>query len=162
MANKHIVTCVACGKRFDANRGGYYNKHTMRYTCKSCGKAQKKAYKKQQAERKADDREKQTGMRQSMGAMIAKIACGILFVLTGFSSPESGWTFGYFLTALVIGAAFIAWGVLPYLNAKKRRQAENVPQEEISKPQSSAIKTCASCGALGKGPVCEYCGRELS
>lgn len=37
---KHMVTCVICGKRFDANRGGYYNGDSRRYTCKKCGRTQ--------------------------------------------------------------------------------------------------------------------------
>lgn len=36
-AKQHLVVCVMCGRQFDANRGGYYNSRTRRYTCKTCG-----------------------------------------------------------------------------------------------------------------------------
>ena len=167
MASKHIVTCVQCGKRFDANFGGYYNSSSRRYTCKSCGKVLNKAYKKQNAEQKAasreqkaTEREAKTGMRQSVGAMIAKIAIGVLFVFAGFSSPEGGWTFGYFLTSLVVGAALISWGVIPYLNAQKSKNDNSSVEKEIVKEQVKEVKLCASCGASGTGAYCEYCGRK--
>lgn len=35
---KHLVICVDCGTQFDANRGGYYDPLTRRYTCKRCYK----------------------------------------------------------------------------------------------------------------------------
>ena len=149
MASKHMVTCRECGKRFDANWGGYYDRASRRYTCKKCGKHILKAYRNQNNVSKAVEREERTGMRQSFGAMIAKIAVGILFVTTGFSSPEGGWTFGYFLTALVTGTALIAWGLLPYLKARKSRTVE---QENV--------KVCTSCGATGSGDTCEYCGSK--
>lgn len=161
MASKHMVTCVQCGKRFDANHGGYYNKNNRRYTCKACGKAMNAAYRKQNAEQKAAVREEKTGMRQSIGAMIAKIAFGLLFIFAGFSSPDDGWTFSYFLTAIVIGAALIAWGLIPYLNAQKVKKTGNIANEETVE-ENEGIKTCASCGATGYGKFCEYCGKKLS
>ena len=152
MASKHMVTCRECGKRFDANYGGYYDRKSRRYTCKKCGNSIRKAYRNEIHAQQTAEREERIGMRQSFGAMIAKIAGGIIFILTGFSSPESGWTFGYFLTALVIGAALIAWGLLPYLKAKKTHTVE---QENVN------IKVCESCGATGTGDICEYCGNKL-
>ena len=163
MASKHLVTCVECGKRFDANNGGYYNKASRRYTCKSCGKAINAAYKKENAEKQAAEREKNTGMKQSMGAMIAKIAAGALFVIVGFSAPEGGWTFGYFLTCLVVGAALIAWGALPYVNAQKLKKANDHTVGKTNAQETSGeMKVCASCGAAGYGTFCEYCGKKLS
>lgn len=150
MASKHMVTCRECGRRFDANFGGYYNKTSQRYTCKKCGDKLKKAYRKENKSKQVAEREERTGMKQSFGAMIAKIAIGILFISTGFSSPEGGWTFSYFLTALVIGAALIAWGLLPYINATKSKTAEK-----------ETVKVCESCGAIGTSSFCEYCGKKL-
>ena len=149
MAKKHMVICRECGKQFDANVGGYYDKNDRRYVCKKCGTTLQKEYRKEVKERQAAVREERTGMRQSFGAMIAKIAAGALFIVTGFSSPEGGWTLGYFLTAVVMGAALIAWGLLPYLKAKKAKEDK---QEKA--------KVCESCGATGTGETCDYCGKK--
>ena len=149
MARKHMVICVECGKRFDANLGGYYNQKSRRYTCKKCKNRIKNENRNKMSAYQATEREKRTGMKQSLGAMVAKIVVGLVFVLMGFLSPEGGWTLGYFFTALVIGAALIAWGLLPYLKAKKAHKDEQV-----------VGKICASCGATGTGDACEYCGRK--
>ena len=149
MASKHLVVCVSCGRQFDANRGGYYNKRSRRYTCKSCGKTQI-----------VSEREHRTGMKQSTGAMIAKIAAGILFVLAGFSSPDSGWSIGYFLTALVVGGALIAWGIVPYLKVQKAKKQEEVSMRKVAEQRINSTKKCASCGAIGTGEFCEYCGQK--
>ena len=37
MAQKHIVTCRACGNQFDTFRGGYYNSNARLYTCRRWG-----------------------------------------------------------------------------------------------------------------------------
>lgn len=143
MASKHIVVCQHCGRQFDANRGGYYNRSTRRYTCKACGNMAR------------------TGMKQSKGAMIAKIAFGVMFILAGFVSPDSGWTIGYFLTALVIGGALIAWGIIPYLKPKMALKKQEKELHELRKEYYNMPKKCPSCGAMSKGDFCEYCGSEL-
>ena len=33
---KHEVTCLKCGRRFDANEGGSYLPESHRYICKKC------------------------------------------------------------------------------------------------------------------------------
>lgn len=38
---KHIVTCVKCGRQFDANEGGAYYPESRRYVCKRCVDKQK-------------------------------------------------------------------------------------------------------------------------
>ena len=38
---KHIVTCVKCGRQFDANEGGAYYPESRRYVCKRCVEKQK-------------------------------------------------------------------------------------------------------------------------
>ena len=99
-----------------------------------------------------------TGMRQSYGAMIAKIGFGILFVLAGFSTPEGGWTIGYFLTALVWGGGLIAWGLMPYLKARKAK----AQQESIVPPTAPPrIWNCPSCGARSTKNPCEYCDSHI-
>lgn len=150
MAQKHMVKCEYCGRQFDANHGYRYNRQNRRYTCPRCVKLMQ-----------GDSRERSTGMRQSRGAMIAKIAIGILFMIAGFSSPEGGWSFGYFLTAFVIGGALIAWGLLPYIRAKKEASAEAEARAEARYQKENEPKVCPSCGATTKGRYCEYCGSKL-
>ena len=125
MGKKHMVICVKCGKHFDANKGGYYNQHSRRYTCKTCGKAQIAAEKKINSDFKAKRNLERTGMKQSYGSMILKIVIGLIIVSCGFSSPESGWTFSYFLTSLIIGCSVIAWGLVPFLKARKQKKAKS-------------------------------------
>ena len=154
MASKHMVICEECGRRFNAGYGSYYNKKSRRYTCPSCVKAHN-----------ANVREAKTGMRQSKGAMIAKIIIGALFIAVGFSSPDSGWTVGYFLTALVIGGSLIAWGLVPYFKAKKmEKEAEEEAREYVEQVRQdieNTVSICPYCGARTKGSVCEYCGSPL-
>ena len=84
---------------------------------------------------RADEREARTGMRQSRGAMIAKIVFGALFIWAGFDPSDGGWTFSYFVFCLILGCGMIAWGLLPYLEARKKRQ-----QEEEAKREERAAK----------------------
>ncbi len=67
------------------------------------------------ARQRADDREQKTGMRQSMGAMIAKIAIGALFVITSLTMGDAA----SIAVGMIIGIALIAWGLIPYIKAKK-------------------------------------------
>lgn len=151
MAKQHIVVCQECGKQFDAAHGGYYNSATRRYTCKSCGKRLK-----------ADARESATGMRQSSGAMIVKIAVGVLFIIAAFSTGSVGGT----LTGIVVGLALIAWGLLPWWKVKKAEKDEadriRAAQEAEAFARANEPKVCPACGAKTKGEKCEYCGSPLS
>ena len=147
---KHIVTCQLCGRQFDANKGGYYDAASRRYTCKNCGKAHNRTLK----ESEADKREARTGMRQKPGAMIAKIAVGLMFIFVSFGMEDaSGVVIG-----LVIGLALIAWGLLPWLLPRlKEKKAETAAAEAAAKE----AKVCPYCGAPTKGDTCEYCGSPL-
>ena len=149
MARKHIVVCQNCGRQFDANRGGYYNNQTRRYTCKNCGK-----------QIKGDAREQATGMRQSMGGMIAKLAIGAIFLLVALTNGELD--AGGRIVGIVMGAALIAWGLLPYLKAKKEKDAA-AAQSAAARDAAEFARlntpwTCPACGAKTKGDACEYCG----
>lgn len=150
MANRHMVICDRCGKRFDANRGCDYEPNTRRYTCKTCSRTQQAA-----------SREEKTGMRQSMGAMIAKIAFGTIFILAGFLPPEEGWSVAYFLTALILGAALIAWGIVPYRKAQERARKEAAEPMEFGDSPVRIPQTCPFCGGTGTGDICEYCGKPF-
>ena len=147
MSKQHIVVCQNCGRQFDASRGGYYNSSTRRYTCKSCGK-----------KLKADAREGATGMRQSTGAMIAKTAVGVLFLIAAFSTGTAGAT----LTGIVVGLALIVWGLLPWYKVKKAAadEAKRAATEAAAAEAARLAEpwTCPACGAKTKGDVCEYCG----
>lgn len=143
---KHIVTCVECGKQFDANKGGYYDKASRRYTCKSCGN-----------KLRADNRESQTGMRQSFGAMIAKIAFGVIFVVAAFQTGSVGGV----ITGLAIGVALIAWSAVPAYTAKKQADANKAEALKAAEAEANRPKKCNTCGATTKGDSCEYCGAPL-
>lgn len=148
MARKHIVVCQNCGRQFDASKGGYYNNQTRRYTCKKCGK-----------QIKGDAREQATGMRQSMGAMIAKIAVGVMFLLVALTSGDLEG--GARAVGIVMAAALIAWGLLPYFKAKKARDAA-AAETAASRAAAEFARlntpwTCPACGAKTKGDACEYC-----
>lgn len=149
---KHLVTCVECGRQFDANKGGYYNKTTRRYTCKSCGK-----------KIQGDARERTTGMRQSTGAMIAKIAVGVLFLVIAVTEEMEPSARG---VGIVLAAALIAWGLVPYFKAKKAREAAAADaaaaREAAEFLRQNEKKTCPACGATTKGDACEYCGTRLN
>ena len=95
-------------------------------------KIELKEYKRQLREAAADKREEKTGMRQSTGVMVAKIACGCIFICVGFTNPKGEeWSVGYFLTALVIGIALIAWGVIPYKKAKDKMEQKTFKEVEL-------------------------------
>lgn len=148
MAQKHMVVCRECGRQFDANRGGYYDRAAQRYTCKSCGR-----------KIKGDLNERSTGMRQSKGAMIAKIAAGVIFLIVSLSNGEldaAGRGIG-----IVIAAALIAWALLPYFKAKKDREAAAARVAAADFARRNAPKKCPACGAMTKGDNCEYCGAPL-
>lgn len=156
MAQKHMVVCRECGRQFDANRGGYYDRAAQRYTCKSCGR-----------KIKGDLNERSTGMRQSKGAMIAKLAFGAIFVISAFGafadglSEGVGKAIGALLVGLVLGAALIVWGLVPYLNAKREREAAAARAAAEDFARRNAPKKCPACGAMTKGENCEYCGAPL-
>lgn len=94
---KHIVTCVKCGRQFDANEGGAYYPESRRYVCKHCvdkqkdiQKEQAKARKAAEREAEADERERVTGMRQSKIAMLVKIVVGVCSCSPPSRSPYKG------------------------------------------------------------------------
>ena len=118
----------------------------------------------------ADAREKQTGMRQSGGAMIAKIAFGALFVISGLTTDWRGDDYtadpiGSMLLSIVIGLALIAWGVVPWWKAKRQREEDAARAEAERKAAEArrlnAPKLCPACGATTRGECCEYCGTPL-
>ena len=154
---KHMVTCMNCGKRFDANRGGYYFKTKQRYMCPKCGKAHNRELKEEQA----DVREAQTGMRQTTGAMIAKIAVGVVFFFMGFTMDS----FGSAIVGIVIGLALIAWGLLPWLLPRLKEKKEADAAAAAARAEAERLanepKICPACGAHTKGQKCEYCGAPL-
>ena len=73
----------------------------------------------------ADEREARTGMRQSYGAMIAKICAGLLFIIVGFTPSGDKLTLSDILFGMVIGGGLIAWGLGPYLNVIRKRKRED-------------------------------------
>lgn len=159
MARKHYVSCVRCGLQFDASRGGFsYDEDSRRYTCPDCVKRmrrEREEYKKSRAKREREEaveKQKQSAtMKQSLGAMIAKIAVGCLFLVASFGMDNAGEV----CVGLILAAALIAWGLVPYFMAKKK-------QEELRRKEARRKKVCPACGATTRGNVCEYCGSDLS
>ena len=98
-------------------------------------------------------------MRQSKGAMIAKIAVGVIFLIVSLTSGELDLT-GRGI-GIVIAAALIAWGVLPYWKAKKASEAAAARAAAEEFARKNALRKCPACGAMTKGDVCEYCGAAL-
>ena len=72
--------------------------------------AKKNKYERKVVPSRADEREARTGMRQSKGAMIAKIVLGGLFLAVSLEPSDGEWTIGYFLFCLILGGGLIAWG----------------------------------------------------
>lgn len=103
---KHLVSCVACGKQFDANLGGRYDPQSRRYTCPECAGAQKDAAVAALA-------------KKLKRQMILKIVFGILFIISGLTAigAYDGITVAL---CIIIGAALLAWALIPYFKAKKQ------------------------------------------
>lgn len=154
MAKTHYVICQQCGKRFNANNGYYYNKKSKRYVCKSCGKLMD-----------GDKREARTGMRQSYLSMIAKIVIGLLIIVIATQPKNTDSPVAYFLFFFAIGAAVIAWGLVPFILARRRKKAMftiRLQEEEAEEKQPDNLqKVCSNCGALVSGNYCEHCGSPL-
>jgi len=119
----------------------------------------------------ADARQKATGMRQSNGAMIAKLAFGFLFFVSGLttdwkSQPGVENPVFSMVFSVILGLALIAWGLIPYLNARKLR-AEAAAKKEAAlraaeEQRMNTLKICPACGARTKGDRCEYCDTPLN
>ena len=86
---------------------------------------------KEERNRKADEREAKTGMRQSIGVMIAKIAAGCMFIAV--SLEDYGGDMEGFLVGVILGLACIAWGLVPFLMAqqKKKEDALRAKQKHV-------------------------------
>ena len=158
MAQKHIVTCRACGNQFDTFRGGYYNSNTRLYTCRRCGRRGE-----------GHARGIRIGMRQTVVGMVLKLLFGALFLAV--SCDTSGdWDWAYFFICIIFGGALIRWAVLPWVKARQEQAAlflqdsESQAIEAAEKKKAApsyAPRVCPGCGATGTGKVCEYCGTRL-
>ena len=109
------------------------------------------------------------GMRQSNGAMIVKIGMGAVFLISAFTTDwaeqSPGSALAPMLLSIVFGLAFLAWGVLPWWNAKRRIAAAEAKKQAAAaaaeQTRLNAPKVCPQCGAATKGETCEYCGSPL-
>lgn len=75
------------------------------------------------ARRMRTEKAKETARQEpSIGALIAKIAIGLLFIVVCCTTMPSEGTsrIAYILVGFVIGGAFIAWGILGYRQQQKR------------------------------------------
>lgn len=127
--SKHLVKCVKCGRKFDYDAvGGQYYPESHRYACKNCVDKQKakqaedvKARKAAERKAAADEREARTGMRQSIPAMIAKIAAGVVVLVSSFPLLSQGEPLS-FVIGLAAAVGLAAWGLVPYLKAKQSKR----------------------------------------
>ncbi|MBR0441639.1 MAG: hypothetical protein IJJ75_04450 [Firmicutes bacterium] len=78
----------------------------------------------------ADKREAETGMRQTLGGMIVKIAAGALFIAVALERDNGTWSISYFLTGVILGLSLIAWGLIPYLGARRKKKDEQMDRLE--------------------------------
>lgn len=91
------------------------------------------------------------------GGMIAKIVIGVIFVISAFSTNSTGALF----VGIAIGAGLIAWGLVPYLQAKKAQAQQAASVQTEAQRIAELPKVCKACGATTKGDICEYCGSRL-
>lgn len=86
----------------------------------------------------------------SLGKSIAKVAFGLMFIVTGLTNISKG--IDYLCIALIIGASLVAWGVIPLLKAGQSpdaienpitRPAEQRHLQVVQEP-TSQVETTAS------------------
>lgn len=160
---QHIVICKACGRKFNADWGGFYYKKERRYMCTSCHrkltaeqKPQKKGFWEVVRDRR-NDREARTAMRQSPIEIALKLIYGIGCLAAIPEFDEAGEA----VIAILLGGGLIAWAVVPWLKARKIR-AQWAEEAEIAEKETAEIKrTCPHCGGQTRGAICEYCGQPL-
>ena len=105
---------------------------------------------------RADQREARTGMRQSFGAMIAKIAIGLMFIFICFDDSEDGLSFGATMVGICMGGALLAWGLLPYLGARRKRREKQAAEEAARTAQilNAPLHKFSDNGGVTRG-ICE-------
>ena len=74
-------------------------------------------------------RKKQKERGQSSGAMIFKVAIGLMFIVVSFLYIPVK-EYAHMATGWILGGAFIAWAILPYREDLRRRKAEEKAQDE--------------------------------
>ncbi|MBE6993593.1 MAG: hypothetical protein E7423_02980 [Ruminococcaceae bacterium] len=130
--------------------------------------------------KRASERERQTGMRQSTGMMILKIVIGLVMIAAAADMDiETDWA-GMFV-GFILGFGMVWWGLAPKLRAKKHKaELERADEIAFQREQAAAERAdiheekrrqweaylnkprvCPACGATTKGMVCEYCGTSL-
>lgn len=142
---KHIVICKKCGRQFDASFGAKYDKKSRRYICHRCYNTNTTLW-----------------LNQKPWALILKAMMSFTFFLAAFSpdTEKEGW-FSTSVIAFLIGLAFLAWILIPFLKQRRIKAEEKETVEQIRKDIESKVKVCPHCGAHTKGSVCEYCGSPL-
>ena len=149
---EQLVRCRKCGKVFDANQGGCYDRTLQGYLCGACMNTLSVRGRKM----------------PSTGGTVAKLAFGALFIVTAFTMDDAG-GLG---VSIIIGLALIAWGLLPWLRIRREQTAAQqsaaaererlrAEKREAEQRELSEQKICPACGAPTKGRVCEYCGTPL-
>lgn len=92
-------------------------------------KLELREYKRQLREKAADEREAKTGMRQSNVVMAVKIIVGVACLSGGFLPNDEGqFSVLSMVKGVLIGTGFIAWGLIPYMNAKKKKEQQDLKE----------------------------------
>ena len=150
MAN--MVTCGICGKSFDFDTGGTYDRSGKRFVCPDCAGIARTSKKREAPE--------------FSGKMIAKLIIGGIFLAFGVSEIPTN--MGDFAFGLAIGLPLILWALFPWIRyySASKNEAElkdRLYEEKIQhkKEQEAKPKICPGCGATSHGQVCEYCGTRL-
>lgn len=91
------------------------------------------------------------------GKTAAKLLFGIMFVATcpGQSSVGAG------ITAIAIGAALIAWAIVPVWWYRTNCDAVVARKLGMAEKASCEKRRCRACGGVSAGATCEYCGSPL-
>lgn len=106
---EHIVTCITCGKKFDANYGAHYIQKSRRYQCLSCYNA-------------AHHPKKKEKIKNEKIPFIIKLVIGALFIIGAIQLKSAV----EIIISIAIGFALIAWALIPYF---KKKNLENTKEE---------------------------------
>lgn len=79
----------------------------------------------------AENNSQQGPKTPTLGKTIAKIAVGACFIAVGLDDLPGD--LSGFLIGLIVGAALIAWGLIPYYQARRREKQEET-ERILSKP----------------------------
>ena len=182
-----LVTCVKCGRLFDATSYGYaYDQQAGTYICWRCHQdmvsdAIRRKLFGGQFDRQLDNqtnqnkiievKRKEYKFGQPTALFIIALILSAYFLYIAFhlaGRGSSDWLFDFLLAFVIFDGPFWCWAFIPFAYARKRdkrKKEEELREAEAARAyrieQENRIKVCSACGATSRGFVCEYCGTEL-